>query len=257
MEIKNKLKKLQQLRFAYAGLVGAGVRSVVQDVSLSMAPGELHCLLGRSGCGKTTVLKLAAGLLQPQAGQVMLQGRVVTKPEASMGFVFQAPGLLPWLNVLDNVLLPIALHRKPGPQDKEKAAALLHTMGLGALQGQRPQHLSGGQQSRVAIARALVTSPQILFMDEPFAALDAITREELQRDFLTLCHAQGTSVLFVTHDISEAVFLADRVSVMHAGRMGTPLSVALPRQREVALRYTPEFNACCAQLRQAMDGAAA
>ncbi|MFM6999677.1 MAG: ATP-binding cassette domain-containing protein, partial [Limnohabitans sp.] len=117
----------------------------------------------------------------------------------------------------------------------------------------KPHQLSGGQQSRVALARALVTQPAVLFMDEPFAALDAITREDLQRDFLALCQAQGTAVLFVTHDMAEAVYLADHVSLMHAGRIQAPLHIALPRPRQSAMRYTPAFNALCEQLRHSMD----
>ncbi|MGV0960610.1 MAG: ABC transporter ATP-binding protein [Limnohabitans sp.] len=226
---------------------------VVRDVSLHLAPGEIHCLIGRSGCGKTTVLKLAAGLLSPQQGRVQLQGLTVQQPTVDMGFVFQSPTLLEWLSVLDNVLLPISLHGAVTPAQRAHAQQLLAHMGLAALCHDKPAQLSGGQQSRVALARALVTQPAVLFMDEPFAALDAITREDLQRDFLALCQAQGTAVLFVTHDISEAVYLADHVSLMHEGRMQAPLHIALPRPRESAMRYTGAFNALCEQLRHAMD----
>ena len=242
---------LQAVRFAYPGK-GA----VVRDVSLNIAPGQTHCLIGRSGCGKTTLLKLAAGLATPQSGRVLLRGQAVGGPTSEMGFVFQSPTLLDWLNALDNVLLPLALHGAVTQQQKAQARQLLDQMGLAGLACRPPQQLSGGQQSRVAIARALVTSPAILFMDEPFAALDAITRAELQQDFLALCQAQGTSVLFVTHDIAEAVFLGDHVSLMQAGEIFPQAPVALPHPRAADLRYTPEFNARCAQLRRAMDSAA-
>ena len=239
---------LNALHFAYPER-----GEVVRDVCLQLAPGEIHCLIGRSGCGKTTVLKLAAGLLSPQQGQVQLKGQTVQQPTAEMGFVFQSPTLLDWLSVLDNVLLPISLHGAVTPAQRAHAQQLLAQMGLAALSHDKPHLLSGGQQSRVALARALVTQPAVLFMDEPFAALDAITREDLQRDFLALCQAQGTAVLFVTHDMTEAVYLADHVSLMHAGRIQAPLHIALPRPRQSAMRYTPAFNALCEQLRHAMD----
>ena len=239
---------LNALHFAYPDR-----GEVVRDVCLQLAPGEIHCLIGRSGCGKTTVLKLAAGLLSPQQGQVQLKGQAVHQPTADMGFVFQSPTLLEWLSVLDNVLLPLSLHGAVTPAQREHAQQLLAQMGLAALCHDKPHQLSGGQQSRVALARALVTQPAVLFMDEPFAALDAITREDLQRDFLALCQAQGTAVLFVTHDMAEAVYLADHVSLMHAGRIQAPLHIALPRPRQSAMRYTPAFNALCEQLRHAMD----
>ena len=239
---------LNALHFAYPDR-----GEVVRDVCLQLAPGEIHCLIGRSGCGKTTVLKLAAGLLSPQQGQVQLKGQAVHQPTADMGFVFQSPTLLEWLSVLDNVLLPLSLHGAVTPAQRAHAQQLLAQMGLAALCHDKPHQLSGGQQSRVALARALVTQPAVLFMDEPFAALDAITREDLQRDFLALCQAQGTAVLFVTHDMAEAVYLADHVSLMHAGRIQAPLHIALPRPRQSAMRYTPAFNALCEQLRHAMD----
>ncbi|MGV0983780.1 MAG: ABC transporter ATP-binding protein [Limnohabitans sp.] len=240
--------QLDALHFAYPDR-----DEVVHDVCLQLAPGEIHCLVGRSGCGKTTVLKLAAGLLAPQQGQVQLKGQTVVQPTSDMGFVFQSPTLLPWLSVLDNVLLPISLHSTVTHEHRTCGEQLLAQMGLAALCHDKPHQLSGGQQSRVAIARALITRPAVLFMDEPFAALDAITRDELQRDFLALCQSHGTAVLFVTHDMSEAVYLADHVSLMHAGRMQAPLQIDLPRPRQSAMRYTPAFNALCEQLRHTMD----
>ena len=227
--------------------------AAVSAVNLQMAAGEIHCLIGRSGCGKTTLLKLAAGLLSPQQGQVLLNKRTVTAPLPEMGFVFQSPTLLDWLNVRDNVLLPLSLHRSITPDDHRQVDEWLERLGLAALSLVKADSLSGGQQSRVAIARALITRPSVLFMDEPFAALDAITRGELQHDFLKLCQAEGTTVLFVTHDIGEAVYLGDRVSLMQDGAMSEPLAIDLPRPRSAALRYAAPFNALCAQLRQAMD----
>ena len=240
--------QLDALHFAYPDR-----DEVVRDVCLQLAPGDIHCLIGRSGCGKTTVLKIAAGLLTPRQGQVQLKGQTVQQPTTDMGFVFQSPTLLHWLSVLDNVLLPISLHGAVTNDHRAYGEQLLAQMGLTALRDDKPHQLSGGQQSRVAMARALITRPAVLFMDEPFAALDAITRDELHRDFLALCQAHGTAVLFVTHDMGEAVYLADRVSLMHAGRIQTSLHIDLPRPRHSAMRYTPAFNALCEQLRHAMD----
>jgi len=226
---------------------------VVQRVDWDITQGEFHCLVGRSGCGKTTLLKLAAGLLRPDEGQVSLQGQPVRAPGPGTGFVFQQPTLLDWLTVLDNVLLPVALQRRPTAQDVARAEQLLTQMGLVSHAGHYPRQLSGGQQSRVAIARALVLEPAILLMDEPFAALDAITREELQDELQAMCRARGTSVFFVTHDITEAVYLADRVAVMDAGDVRHDIRVELPRPRNQAVRYSAAFNAICVELRQAMD----
>lgn len=240
---------MNQVSYTYPGWP-----AVVRQVDWDIAQGEFHCLVGRSGCGKTTLLKLAAGLIKPDAGTVSLQGVPVQAPGPQLGFVFQSPTLLEWLRVLDNVLLPISIQRKPTPKEVNRAAQLLDLMGLSIYREHYPRQLSGGQQSRVAIARALILEPAILLMDEPFAALDAITREELQNDLLGLCRARKTTVFFVTHDITEAVYLADRVAVMEGGRICKDLAVDLPQPRGAELRYSPRFNAICAQLRHAMDG---
>ncbi|MEP6965216.1 MAG: ABC transporter ATP-binding protein [Polaromonas sp.] len=240
---------MQQVSFIYPGWP-----AVVDSVDWRIEQGEFHCLVGRSGCGKTTLLKLAAGLLQPGAGQIRLQGVRHTRPGPELGFVFQSPTLLEWRSVLDNVLLPLSLRHPPTPQEVARAQQLLSLTGLSALQNHYPRHLSGGQQSRVAIARALVGEPAMLLLDEPFAALDAITREDLQDDLLALCRLRQTTVFFVTHDIAEAVYLADRVAVMGGGRIRLDLQVDLPRPRGREVRYSPAFNALCAQLRAGMDG---
>lgn len=240
--------ELRQVAFTYPGWP-----PVVQGVDWTLPEGEFHCLVGRSGCGKTTWLKLAAGLLQPDAGELRLQGQALTGPTPSMGFVFQSPTLLNWLSVQDNVLLPIRLHRPVQDADVARAQALLAQMGLTPWLTQSPARLSGGQQSRVAIARALVTEPALLLMDEPFAALDAITREELQDDLAQLCQTRRTSVLFVTHDMTEAVMLADRVAVMSCGRVVADVPVPLERPRRRDMRYGAQFNTLCAHLRKAMD----
>ena len=234
---------------------GYGEEAIVDSVDWSIPRGAFHCLVGRSGCGKTTLLKLAAGLLLPQEGCVRIGGAVLTGPGERIGFVFQQPTLLDWLTVLDNVLLPLSLKRALRTQDREKARALLDLVSLGDYAQRHPGQLSGGQQSRVAVARALITEPDLLLLDEPFAALDALTREELQDDLLALCAHHATTVLFVTHDIGEAVYLADRVAIMAAGRLHHEMAVDLPRPRGRELRYGQPFNALCRELRRAMDAA--
>jgi len=241
---------MKQVSYTYPGWP-----AVVHRVDWDIAQGELHGLVGRSGCGKTTLLKLAAGLLPLDEGTITLQDMAVLKPGPQLGFVFQSPTLLEWHKVLDNVLLPVSLQRKPMPNDVVRAEQLLALMGLSSHSHHYPRQLSGGQQSRVAIARALILEPAILLMDEPFAALDAITREELQNDLLTLCRLRKTTVFFVTHDITEAVYLADRVAVMDSGRIRQDIRVDLPKPRGREVRYSPAFNEICARLRHAMDGA--
>ena len=227
--------------------------TVVNRVSWAIQRGEFHCLVGRSGCGKTTLLKVAAGLLQPTSGSIFIKGQRVPEPSADVGFVFQAPNLLEWLSVIDNILLPISIKLKPHVDHRKYAMELLDLVGLSAFYNRHPRELSGGQQSRVAIARALITKPEALLLDEPFAAIDAITREELQEDLLQVCGLRKTTVLFVTHDITEAVYLADRVAVMDEGRLKHSLKVNFERPREKNLRYSAHFNELCLLVRQAMD----
>ena len=230
--------------------------TVVDAVQWSIGQGEFHCLVGRSGCGKTTLLKVAAGLLRPTSGSIFIDGTEIVEPSAQVGFVFQSPTLLEWQSVTDNILLPISLRRTPSSLDRRNAAELLKLVGLSDYAERYPRELSGGQQSRVAIARALINEPAVLLLDEPFAALDAITREELQDDLLRLCALRGTTVLFVTHDVAEAIYLADRVAVMEAGQLRYDLAVDLARPRHRDMRYSPQFNNLCLEVRQAMDEAA-
>jgi NitT/TauT family transport system ATP-binding protein len=236
----------KQVSFAYPG-----EPPIFEHLTLSLAPGDFHCLVGRSGCGKTTLLKCAAGLLQPTSGSVQIDAKSLNGPSRQVGFVFQTPSLLEWRTVLDNVLLPIALHRRITRVDRERAGALLAQMGIADHADRYPQYLSGGQQSRVALARALVTDPPALCMDEPFAALDAITREELQNDLRQLTRSNGTTVLFVTHDIAEAVSLASHVSIMNAGQITSGLQVDLPTLPGTDALYATQ----AAALRQEIRGA--
>ncbi|OMP66044.1 ABC transporter ATP-binding protein [Domibacillus epiphyticus] len=231
-----------------------GNTPIIKKINWTIEKGEFHCLVGKSGCGKTTLLKLASGLLKPDTGNVYFQGNNLTEPSHECGFVFQSPTLLEWKTVMDNVLLPVSLKRKITKEDRKHAASLLDMLGLSSHLTQYPQHLSGGQQSRVAIARALIQKPSMLFLDEPFAALDAITREELQEDLLRICQAQHTTVLFITHDISEAVYLSDRVAVMDQGKIIYDVNVELLKPRTMKMRYDPYFNDLCLNIRQVMSG---
>lgn len=241
---------MKQVSFSYPGRA-----PVVDAVNWQVQAGEVHCLLGRSGCGKTTLLKLVAGLIRPQSGHIVLSGGELAAPGPQVGFMFQSPTLLDWQTVLANVLLPVSLQRKPTAQDKQRAQQLLAQLGLADLADQHPRALSGGQQSRVALARALMLEPPLLLLDEPFAALDAITRAELQDDLLRTCRERGTTVLFVTHDINEAVYLGDRIALMHGGRIVNDWKIELPEPRNQSLRHGAVFNDYCAQVRVAMDEA--
>lgn len=240
------LLSLRKLRFSFPGWP-----PTVDGADLEVEEGAIHCLVGRSGCGKTTLLKLAAGLLVPDSGQVLFRGRPHETIGPDIGFVFQAPSLLEWLPVIDNVLLPVSLHHRPTAQERTQAQQLLEQLGLGVQARKYPRQLSGGQQSRVALARALILQPALLLLDEPFAALDAITREELQNDLLAMCRTRRTSVLFVTHDVAEAVFLGDWVHVVDGGRIAQEIAVDLP-ERNAALRTSAAFAQLCARVRAAL-----
>ncbi|HEV7258078.1 MAG TPA: ABC transporter ATP-binding protein [Bosea sp. (in: a-proteobacteria)] len=251
---------IEPVRDAFVAIEGASYRygaepAIVDRVDWIIPRGAFHCLVGRSGSGKTTLLKLAAGLLLPDQGSVRIDGATLGAPGSRIGFVFQQPTLLDWLSVLDNVLLPLSLKRRLRPLDRERALSLLELVSLDGYAQRHPSQLSGGQQSRVAVARALIAQPDVLLLDEPFAALDALTREELQDDLLALCGLNATTVLFVTHDITEAVYLADRVAIMAEGRLHHEMRIDLPRPRSREMRYDRPFNALCRELRQAMDAA--
>jgi NitT/TauT family transport system ATP-binding protein len=223
--------------------------------SLSIARGEFVSLLGPSGCGKTTLLRIVAGLLTPTEGTVTVKGQPVGGPQTEMGVVFQTPILLDWLGVLRNVTLQAV----PRPIDpdvaKMRARELLERVGLKGCEQLRPWELSGGMQQRVALCRALLHDPDILMMDEPFGALDSLTRDQMCLDLQKMWTSGEKTVLFVTHDISEAVFLSDRVVVMapSPGRVDVELKIDLPRPRRLATRDTDAFFQYCRTIRRAFE----
>jgi NitT/TauT family transport system ATP-binding protein len=221
-------------------------------IDLKIPEGGFYCLVGRSGCGKTTCLKVAAGLLKPSSGSIEIGNIHIDGPSADVGFVFQTPSLLEWLTVIDNVLLPISLKGTITKSDEKIALELLELAGIKHLASRYPEQLSGGQQSRAALARSLVTSPPVLMMDEPFAALDALTREDLQDVLLSLVEARGTTVVFVTHDIGEAAYLGDKILIMEGGTITHEVVVDLARPRNTELRYEASFSKLCRKVRSAM-----
>jgi NitT/TauT family transport system ATP-binding protein len=213
----------------------------VTDFSLTIAEGEFVALVGASGCGKTTVLRMIADLQQPSEGSITRSAAVGARGGTSM--VFQRPALLPWRTVLDNVLVPMEVLGRGGRQAEDAAHALLRGVGLREFDGFHPAQLSGGMQQRVALCRALISNPVLLLMDVPFAALDAITRERLMLELQRIWMQHRITVVFVTHNIEEAAFLADRVAVMtpRPGRLAELIEVDIPRPRTLDTLGTPEF----------------
>ncbi len=228
----------------------------LRDVSLNVAPGEFVAIVGASGCGKSTLLRLVAGLVPASSGRVVLDGTPVVGPRADTAMVFQAPTLLPWADVLRNVTFPLRLMKQAGGDTEARARALLETAGLKGFENRLPKELSGGMQQRVAICRALLQQPRVLLMDEPFGALDALTREEMSIELLRIWSGLRMAVLFVTHSISEAVLLADRVVVMspRPGRVAEVIEVGLPRPRGFEQEGTPEFQTAAQRIRALIYG---
>ena len=215
----------------------------VEDVSLTIGMGEFVSILGPSGCGKSTMLNIIAGLTAPTQGTIEVLGKPVRGPVHELGIVFQQHLLLPWRTILNNVLLQIEVRRLNRASYRERAERLLDRVGLGGFFDRFPDELSGGMNQRAAIVRALIHDPDLLLMDEPFGALDAITRDQMALDFHHLSRQEGKTVLFVTHSISEAVFLSNRVVVMSTrpGRVEEIISIELPRERHFEIREEPQF----------------
>lgn len=232
----------------------SGPVEAVRSLSLTAEAGSFVSMLGPSGCGKSTLLQVAAGLLPPSSGTVRLSGRPVTGPSAEAGFVFQQPTLLPWRTVLDNILIPIRARRMDMKKGREQAMDLVRLVKLEGFENSYPHELSGGMQQRVGLARALVHEPDVLLMDEPFAALDALTREKMSLELLYFWSASRRTVLFVTHSVQEAVFLSDRIVVLsqRPARVVEDITIELPRPRSLETMVLPEFAAYCDILRRSL-----
>jgi NitT/TauT family transport system ATP-binding protein len=247
---------VEDLKMEYAN--GSGRLSVLGGLSFRVAEGEFVCLVGPSGYGKTTLLRLLAGLESPWAGEVCLSGEAMSQPRRDVGVVFQEPTLMAWRTVEANVALPLDVN---GVHDREearrRARELLELVGLSGFEDYYPAQLSGGMAQRVALARALVHDPRLLLLDEPFGALDALTREKMGCELLRIWQAHRKTVVMVTHSVTEAVFLADRVLVLGArpAVVVAEIAVDLPRPRTEEALESPAFNALARQVREALDRA--
>ena len=237
----------------YAGKDGL---LALDKVSLAVGDREFVSILGPSGCGKSTLLRCVAGLERPTAGSISVAGERVVQPPRSLGMVFQRDVLLEWRNILDNLMLPVDFRHESRRDYLDRAMALLASFGLQGFEHVLPSQLSGGMRQRAAICRALMSDPSLLLMDEPFGALDALTRDQMNLELQRTWAAAGKTILFVTHSIGEAVFLADRVVVMtpRPGRIALELTIDLPRPRRMAVRETPEFSHYCACIRDLFAG---
>jgi NitT/TauT family transport system ATP-binding protein len=226
----------------------------IADITCEVARGEFVALVGPSGCGKTTLLRVLAGLLPPTRGTILFEGQPFAGPRRDFGIVFQNPVLPAWRSVLDNVLLPIDILRRDRRAHRPRALQLLKLVNLDGFQDRYPFELSGGMQQRVALCRALIHDPAVLLMDEPFGALDAMTREEMNDELLRIWEETRKTVLFITHSISEAVYLADRVVVLspRPARIKAELPVPLPRPRRMGMRFGHEFAGLVVRIREAL-----
>lgn len=235
--------ELNNVTVSYPSADGSDL-TALNGMTLTVRQGELAALVGPSGCGKTTVLNVLAGQIKPSAGSVRLAGEPVRGMLPSVGYISQADTLLPWRTVLDNVALAMELRGVPRKDRRDRARGLMASMGLSGFEDSYPRELSGGMKKRAAIARVLAVDPAILMMDEPFAPLDALTRQKLQDDILSLWETTGCTILYVTHDLTEAITLADRVVLMSArpGRVIRTYPIDLPRPRRVMdVKFTPRF----------------
>ncbi|WP_199304284.1 ABC transporter ATP-binding protein [Microcoleus sp. FACHB-1515] len=216
---------------------------VLDSINLKLYPREFVCLVGTSGCGKSTLLNIAAGLVTPTSGQVLVDGQQVTGPGSDRGMVFQNYTLYPWLTVAQNIAFGLQLKQMSKAEQRDRVNYYLNVVGLTQFANAHPKQLSGGMKQRVAIARALANEPEVLLMDEPFGALDAQTKEQMQQFLLTLWEQTHTTVLMITHDVEEAIYLSQRIYVMSArpGRLKLELPIDLPIPRDLEVKLSPEF----------------
>lgn len=237
------------------GAKGGTVRAL-DEISIDVRPGEFVSLVGPSGCGKSTLLRLIAGLEKPTKGTVKIDSEVVREPHRELGIVFQQDLLMPWRTVLANVLLQSVVRGDRSRQTRERALDLLSQVGLDGFERKYPSQLSGGMRQRVGICRAILHSPRMLLMDEPFAALDAMTRDQMAVDVAAMATDLGITVMFVTHSISEAVFLSDRVLVMspRPGRIEADIAVSIERPRTLHVRQSAEFGRHVGEVTEVFEG---
>jgi NitT/TauT family transport system ATP-binding protein len=236
-------------------LPGGDAVGALRHIDLDLRRGEFVSVVGPSGCGKSTLLKCIAGIVDVSGGSTHVDGKLVVQPPDNMAIVFQRDILLDWRSVIENVLFPIEIKRQRKEQWRARASELLSLIGLAGYEQRQPWELSGGQRQRVAICRALIQEPQLLLMDEPFGALDALTRDELNLELQRLWMSTHKTVLFITHSISEAVFLSDHVVVMAAnpGRILEIIPIDLPRPRSLDTRETPEFGRYAKHIRRMFE----
>ena len=229
-----------------------GSVTALDDVNLSIRPNEFVTLVGPSGCGKSTLLKVIGALIKPSRGALLHDGNPLTKPTRDVGIVFQEAVLLQWRTVLENVLLPAEILGLDKTKSRSRALDLINLVGLGGFEKRYPRELSGGMQQRVSICRALIHNPSVLLMDEPFAALDALTREELGFELMRIWAADKKTVVFVTHNITEAILLADRVVAMtpRPGRIARVIDITLARPRTIDMEFTETFKSYSGQVRE-------
>jgi NitT/TauT family transport system ATP-binding protein len=245
--------QVEGLGKAYASKNGRLI--ALENVTLAIKQNEFVTLVGPSGCGKSTLLKLIGALIKPSRGTLLFDGVPLVKPTRDVGIVFQEPVLLEWRTVFQNVLLPAEILGLEKTQARARAMDLLNLVGLSGFETCYPRELSGGMQQRVAICRALIHNPSVLLMDEPFAALDAMTREELGFELLRIWDADKKTVIFVTHNISEAILLADRVVAMspRPGRVSKILKIELPRPRRIGMEFTAPFKSYSDEIREVIN----
>lgn len=236
---------------------GGGILPALGPVKFDVVAGEFVSLVGPSGCGKSTLVRILGGLQQPTQGRALLESQPISEPSSRIGIMFQDANLMPWRTVIDNVALPLEIAGVTKTIRQQRAMDLLPGLGLIGFEAAYPGELSGGMAQRVALGRVLIQEPEVLLLDEPFGALDAMTREKISLDLLRMLSQSRQTVFMVTHDIREAVLLSDRVLVMshRPGRIITDVAVELPRPRLLDLTYSDSFNHLTRQIREAIDRA--
>ncbi|MCU0550198.1 MAG: ABC transporter ATP-binding protein [Leptolyngbya sp. Prado105] len=246
--------KLEVLALSKSFMQPSGAISVLEDIHFQLFPREFVCLVGASGCGKSTLLNIVAGLTAPSSGSVLVDGREVTGPGSDRGMVFQNYTLYPWLTVAQNIAFGLQLRKLPKSEQRDRVNYYLDVVGLTQFAQSYPKQLSGGMKQRVAIARALANEPAVLLMDEPFGALDAQTKEQMQQFLLELWEQTHVTVLMITHDVEEAIFLSQRMYVMSArpGRIKLEVPVDLPEHRTLEVKLSAEFVGIKRQILQAL-----